>query len=380
MPVSRFTDSQKIDIVASHQQKESMRSIGRRLGTSHKPIIAVLREHGVPPVAWRVSGVKVPSGQRKVIAERYTDGESANSIAKDVGCCPLTVAKILAENGIAARDISAATRRLQLDESVFDNPSAEGRYWIGYLMADGCVHKDKRHDSWSISLVQTATDSAHVERFREFLGSGATISTRPASQPRMMPGGYVSVSKPPVHFSVVSKRLAEALIRYGVTPRKSKTAKVIGLESCPHFWRGAIEGDGIVTWHKNPSRPLPLIGLYGSLSLVRQFETFAKSVAPGIKAVPAPASRGSISGLRMVGKPIIPLIRALYDNAAVSLDRKWTVARLILAQDWSDPAPKTCEVSGCDRPHAACGVCKMHHRRLKKHGSPYIRMRVRGPC
>jgi hypothetical protein len=326
----------------------------------------------------RKTKVFLGDGERDGVASRYLGGESTRKLAKAFGVDQKVIASVLKKRGIVLRDVRKSSRLTTIDETVFDDPGEEGRYWIGYLMADGCVTRDRRHDSWTVSLVASEKDAAHIERFRAFLGSNAAILRRP-ERVGLMPGGYHSTTRAHVRFSATSKPLATALSRYGVVPRKSLTACVIGLGACPHFWRGAVDGDGTVSWQTIGSKQFPFIQLVGSRDLVRQFYEFAKAAVPGIGH--GIERQVNIFKFRTAGRLAASLIRILYGNCTVSLTRKWAVAREVLAQDWSEPPPRLCEVPGCGRLHAARGCCSMHHKKLMKYGSPavVVRNRSRSP-
>ncbi len=80
---------------------------------------------------------------------------------------------------------------------------------------------------------------------------------------------------------VTSRHIAEKLSGYGIVPRKSFTARVIGLENNRHFWRGVFDGDG---YFKNKDgRDGDKMILTGNNDLCAQFEEFIKENVPEAK-------------------------------------------------------------------------------------------------
>lgn len=169
-----------------------------------------------------------------------------------------------------------------MNEEAFDVLTEEAAYWLGFLMADGCVHFDKSKNRWQLSLGLSPTDLEHVEAFRDFLGSNKPIRMR---KPRLnrFPTGY-GASTGCASFLVSSKRLVDAVAKYGVVPRKTFTARAIGVEFNPHFWRGMIDGDGCIDETSKGVR----INLVGSYSIISQFRDFVKSVSPTCQATVLP--------------------------------------------------------------------------------------------
>lgn len=125
-------------------------------------------------------------------------------------------------------------------EDAFDVLTEESAYWLGMLITDGCVSWPKNRPSPRIFLRQAERQRAHVERFRAFLGASNAIVAHVHKDPR-------GAERHTVCLQVTSRRLGEALTRYGVVPRKTGVAKAAEeLVWMPSFWRGVIDGDGCV--------------------------------------------------------------------------------------------------------------------------------------
>lgn len=146
------------------------------------------------------------------------------------------------------------------------------------------------------------------------------------------PGKGFANAKPTVKLSIASRHLADRLATYGIVPRKSKTARVIGLENDRDFWRGAVDGDG---WVKIDKGGYPKIGLVGSEAIVGQFRDFFKTVCPESKANINPVH--SIFSLCVTHHQARKLVRTLYEGCTIALPRKWETARAILAADDDRP-------------------------------------------
>jgi hypothetical protein len=212
-------------------------------------------------------------------------------------------------------------RKCKLNENAFDEVTESSAYWIGFLMADGCINLKKNRQP-SVSLRISERDIEHVEKFRSFLESTHKISVY--ENKRYNTNGKLA------SIAVTSSKLVLDLEKYGVTARKSLTAKACEeLEQNPNFWRGMVDGDGyIYTTFNN----LPAIGLCGSENIVKQFENFVKQAAPNCQATPR---HRKIWQFQTSGKHAYLILKELYQNTSVSLDRKQTLANDILSVPWT---------------------------------------------
>lgn len=257
----------------------------------------------------------------------YRDGFNLGQIGDKLHIQRRTVRATLARAGF---DIPRRRRVLDLDESAFAVVTEESAYWIGFLMADGCVTEPRGEGMPSIRLSLAEEDAAHVERFKAFLKSSHKITV---IKKKTSTFGGKEYNSQNAHTLVVhSKRLADALRSFGVTTLKTHTARVRGLELDRHFWRGVMDGDGSV--HVLPGagrrlRPAPGLNLCGSYHTLAQFVDFVHAHAPQAKL--KIQRRPSISQVNMCGKYARLILSVLYSDCAVALDRKHQKALAILA-------------------------------------------------
>jgi len=204
-----------------------------------------------------------------------------------------------------------AQKKCLLNDNAFDELTKESAYWIGFLMADGNI-SIRKHGAPELSVVLANKDRQHVEKFRRFLGSTHALID-------------ISSTKA-TRFSVRSEKLVSALAKYGVVPNKSfiTDAPVI-LEMNSDFWRGIIDGDG---WIAIDNRNRPRLELVGSEKMLHQFIAFVQACHPQCGASVRPHK--GIFKVGLLCTAATEVIRSLYDNESVALDRKQAVASTIL--------------------------------------------------
>jgi hypothetical protein len=210
-----------------------------------------------------------------------------------------------------------AKRIYQLNESAFDVLTDEAIYWLGFMLADGCVLDYKRLPG--IFKVQVnAVDIWHLIKFRTFLGSTHPIYWRKNT-------GFGTALTATLR--IRSRKLALRLAELGVTPRKSKVAiPYPGFIHSPHYWRGVVDGDG---WLCPSIHNKPVIGLCGSQSVVGGFRDYSISIATSCTSAVYPHS--SIFKWYTSGIHAVPIITELYQSGGICLDRKLFRAQELLA-------------------------------------------------
>jgi len=196
-----------------------------------------------------------------------------------------------------------------VDETIFDTFTEEAAYWLGFLMADGHIDTPKIGNP-RIGLTLAATDQEHLVKFRRFLNCSNQVQLKLTKVNGKVWNQYT------LRFS--SKKIANKLIEYGVTTRKSLTAKVIGLEDNKHFWRGVLDGDGYIK--NRDGKDGDRVVVVGSQDLMRQFITFIENNIP--KAATRLIPDHNIFRLIVYSVTARMLVILLYENCVVALDRK----------------------------------------------------------
>lgn len=267
--------------------------------------------------------VRIDGHARRRLIQWYGEGLSSLRIAELLGVHCSSVCNHLRKLGLT-RNSAARTRRYKLDETAFAparvlvDPDAQ--YWVGLLMADGCVRRSVRQTTVCLSLQEA--DRSLVELFRNFLKS-----TNPVRVEKNH--GYPGSTSQAI-LLVTSRLLADDLATYGVIPRKSAREAVTStLLRSPSFWRGMVDGDGWLGWQKQKSwRLRPRIGLTGGLTIVEQFRDFVASLAPSFRS--SILANHSIWKLTVTGEEAAILARTLYGTLGPSLSRKQAIANELM--------------------------------------------------
>lgn len=147
----------------------------------------------------------------------------------------------------------AGKRKYTCNYRYFENiDTLERAYWLGMLMADGCViHTHRlRHlktcDSWQdryyLQLSLKDDDIAHIQKFKRAIESNHPINVYNYSSGLASEGRYARLI-------IEDKSLVDDLISHGVCEKKTLILKYPDIlpELDSHFIRGYFDGDGCIS-------------------------------------------------------------------------------------------------------------------------------------
>lgn len=249
------------------------------------------------------------------IATSYQSGETAMSIAKRFGITNRRVSGILENACVSVRGYTSRNAKLPFG-NVFANPetSEEAAYWIGFLLADGCMRERSRGHSYDCSVGLSANDISHLEKLRSFTGLNNKIRCRRTKANSYKDGAMIA------EYRFTHPDIIATLIDYGIRPRKSKTAIADGrLKDNRHFWRGVIDGDGSIL-NKKHTYAIQLVGSNETVT------DFCRWIGVLVGYEPMVAKHSTIFKCRISGPFALRVIELLYSDALVFLDRKKEIA------------------------------------------------------
>jgi len=264
---------------------------------------------------------KLSEKDEKEICGLYEGGWSMTKIASRWGVHATTIGCVLKKSKIKMRK---QTPKYTYNPHAFDELTPECEYWLGILMTDGCIYKEKK--SYCLQLKLSEIDKEHLEKFKTFLGSNHKLHLDKA---RKNCQGYTSKPLYAIHIYLQDHTL-EKLSEYGIVPRKTLIANSPDdLFESRDFLRGCIDGDGSLYIHSTQN--MPRIGFTsGSKRFIEKMNEKFNSIADSKTNVRK--ERGNKYTIRYGGKSAYKIIRFVYENAPdhIVLDRKKARAEEIL--------------------------------------------------
>lgn len=177
-------------------------------------------------------------GMEKIIAgvvQQYISGMTPEEIAGKLGKSRTLIGLYLKSAGVKTR--KGGKRQYSLNEEYFEKIDDHGKaYWLGFLLADGNVHPEKR----SVRIGLQASDSHHLERFLEFVESNSHV--------RYVTRRTKGVEHEVAGVTLCSAKMARDLIDAGWSDFKKKgdvrIVQAVPDEFKPSLMRGLFDGDG----------------------------------------------------------------------------------------------------------------------------------------
>ena len=171
--VPKLTDQQELSMCQRYLEIHSQNKVASEFGVNQATVQRVLRRHGVASRSYR----RLDSEELAELIALWKANEPVDSIAAKLNIPTDSIYRIAREHLGAARDMRS-TRYYELNEEAFDAITEESAYWVGFLMADGCVSDPANGRCPTLALALAQRDMHHVVRFREFLGSTHPVSIR----------------------------------------------------------------------------------------------------------------------------------------------------------------------------------------------------------
>lgn len=250
---------------------------------------------------------------------KYRSGYTIEQIAQEYQCSYTAVRKRLIAWGVGRRSRSEASRKYQISEEDFFAVinTQEKAYWLGFLMADGCVRRTG--NSFKIEIDLKADDRVVLRLFLNAIGADYSIRyyRHHTSGNEMCKVG------------ITSANMAMDLIKHGCVPRKSHVLKFpnnIPGGLIPHFIRGYFDGDGTLCLGRNIR--WSLVGSYEFLAKIQDIMVTTLGLRR-TKLYKKPQKH--VWDLSYTGKHQVALICDwLYKDAEIYLPRKYERYKKVL--------------------------------------------------
>lgn len=157
-------------------------------------------------------------------------------VAKFLRISQQTVSWHITKAGISRKNIG--NKQHTINANRFNKLDAGTAYWFGFLLCDGSIPKSKNR--YRLQLALQRRDRSHILKFIKFISYSKEPYDYFTRTPYKPKGSYMT------KIAIDNKVLISNLIKLGW--RKFKSGSPISLPDklWRHFFRGLIDGDGIV--------------------------------------------------------------------------------------------------------------------------------------
>ena len=111
------------------------------------------------------------------IIQLYLNGATSSQLATKFECHHSTILRLLKRHDISRRPISYRKYALEIPD--FENLSEVDYYWLGFLLADGCISKGQ------LIVHLASRDINHLEKMKQCFNSEHKINQTTAMSARL---------------------------------------------------------------------------------------------------------------------------------------------------------------------------------------------------
>lgn len=204
-----------------------------------------------------------------------------------------------------------ASGKIDLNSDIFEKIDTEEKaYWLGFLYADGSIHKYKGHYRFELGLKES--DIEHIQKFKDFIGSKHEIKYRKNTKSYRIVFG--------------DDKFCSDLIKLGCTERKSLTLKFPTEEHVPdkylkHFIRGYVEGDGSFNVYNAKNNKNCVFSLLGTKDFLQGIQQ--RTNIPIISFHKDKRHSGNTYFISYTGNFCYQILQFLYESSNIYLNRKY---------------------------------------------------------
>lgn len=301
-----FTDDQLIEMAKLYEvDGYSSRQLAKLYGVSKFTILKTLREIGIevkysPPKVYFTEDEWLEMG--KLYLEGYTLKEIGSMFG---GIHGKSVERYIKRIGVATRP----SKKYSANYRYFNEINSEKpAYWLGFIVTDGSLTPD------DVRIGLAPKDIDHIQKFLDDIESN-----HPVRIYKVKSGYSIALT------TIWSTDMVNDLAKYGIVPNKTFIAEPyydIDPNLARHFWRAVVDGDGYISKDNRPA-----IEICGTLAICEGFRKWCQLYTPS-QATVRPFRNIFRYGLG--SNMAIPVIRELYRDCNIYLDRKYERAMRIL--------------------------------------------------
>lgn len=219
---------------------------------------------------------------------------------------------------LKAMNVETNRRLKKFNDKFFEVIDTEEKaYWLGFLLADGSICKNK--DIISIGL--SSVDKEHLVKFTKAINSNHNICDYMANN------NVTNKKYETSDLVITSKKMKDDLAKYNIVPNKTKEEKpcILRDDLIRHYIRGFFDGDGWITsYNRRPQDRCKNqkweIGFGSSYEMINYI---SNHLSKELKIAYKEPKKNCIYRIRYSSNiDIEKIIDYLYKDATVYLDRK----------------------------------------------------------
>lgn len=295
---------QQRDLISKYIAGYAITILAKIYSINCSTVCDYLEYHNIP----RKRRGKIRNVQSIYIIKTYRQGKTMKAISDELKVSEITILNHLKKHHIQRRD-RYYYRKYSINESYFDILDTPSKaYWLGFIMADGCVFINKKTKSHSLRIYIHKKDECLLTQFKNDLQSEHPIR-------------YIKRHNQ-VALDIGSEKIVSKLISYGCIPHKSLILEYpLFLDPLlhSHFIRGYFDGDGCI--HKTNQGNL-LWKLSGTYNFLKKIQDLLMQHC-NVRATKIIKDRNIFNLAYGGNKQTLRIRDYLYENADRFMERKF---------------------------------------------------------